>query len=64
MPNEDTATPETKLTAMCERTIQQLDELSEKLAPIIRGSRRLAVQARRISRVDGGGCCGTLATRW
>ena len=31
MPNEDTATPETKLTAMCERTIQQLDELSEKL---------------------------------
>ena len=25
---------------------------------------RLAVQARRISRVDGGGCCGTLATRW
>ena len=34
------------------------------LAPIIRGSRRLAVQARRISRVDGGGCCGTLATRW
>ena len=34
------------------------------LAPIIRGSRRLAVQARRIRRVDGGGCCGTLATRW
>ena len=31
MSNEDTATPETKLTAMCERTIQQLDELSEKL---------------------------------
>ena len=31
MPDEDTATPETKLTAMCERTIQQLDELSEKL---------------------------------
>ena len=31
MPNEDTGTPETKLTAMCERTIQQLDELSEKL---------------------------------
>src|ERR1700704_3264523 len=31
MPNEDTATPETKLTAMCERTIQQLDEVSEKL---------------------------------
>jgi hypothetical protein len=26
MPNEDTATPETKLTAMCERTIQQLDD--------------------------------------
>jgi hypothetical protein len=35
-----------------------------RLAPIIRGSRRLAVQARRIRRVDGGGCCGTLATRW
>ena len=34
------------------------------LAPIIRGSMRLAVQARRIRRVDGGGCCGTLATRW
>jgi hypothetical protein len=34
------------------------------LAPIIRGSGRLAMQARYISRVDGGGCCGTLATRW
>ena len=22
------------------------------------------MQAQRISRVDGGGCCGTLATRW
>ena len=28
---EHRPTPETKLTAMCERTIQQLDELSEKL---------------------------------
>lgn len=37
MPNEDTATPETKLTAMCERTIQQLDELSEKLDAYCRG---------------------------
>jgi uncharacterized protein len=33
------------------------------LAPIIRGSRRLAMQAQGISRVDGGGCGGTLATR-
>jgi hypothetical protein len=31
MPNDHTSTPETKLTAICERTIQQLDELSEKL---------------------------------
>lgn len=35
-----------------------------RLAAIIHGSRRLAMQAHRISRVDGGGCCGTLATRW
>jgi hypothetical protein len=35
-----------------------------QLAPIIRGSRRLAMQAQRISRVDGGECSGTLATRW
>jgi hypothetical protein len=33
------------------------------LTPIIRGSRRLAMQAQSISRVDGGGCGGTLATR-
>jgi hypothetical protein len=31
MTNEDTAPPETKLTAMCDRTIRQLDEVSEKL---------------------------------
>jgi hypothetical protein len=43
---------------------QRVAALVQRLAPIIRGSRRLAVQARRISRVDGGGCCGTLATRW
>jgi hypothetical protein len=34
------------------------------LAPIIRGSWRLAMRAHDISRVDGGGCPGTLATRW
>jgi hypothetical protein len=33
------------------------------LAPIIRGSWRLAMRAHYISRVDGGGCSGTLATR-
>src|SRR5262245_47522010 len=33
------------------------------LAPIIRGSWRLAMRAHDISRVDGGGCSGTLATR-
>src|SRR5262249_10486696 len=35
----------------------------EVLAPIIRGSWRLAMRAHCISRVDGGGCSGTLATR-
>src|SRR5262249_39587112 len=35
----------------------------ETLAPIIRGSWRLAMRAHDISRVDGGGCSGTLATR-
>jgi hypothetical protein len=34
------------------------------LAPIIRGIWRLARRAHYISRVDGGGCCRTLATRW
>jgi DNA-binding transcriptional LysR family regulator len=29
--------------------------LEDQLAPIIRGSRRLAMQAQGISRVDGGG---------
>ena len=35
----------------------------QALAPIIRGSWRLAMRAHYISRVDGGGCSGTLATR-
>lgn len=35
-----------------------------KLAPIIRESRRLAMRAHDINRVDGGGCSGTFATRW
>src|SRR6266540_4329860 len=34
------------------------------LAPIIRGMWRLATRAHGISRIDGGGCSGTLATRW
>jgi len=42
----------------------EMAELRKELAPIIRGNGRLAMQARYISRVDGGGCCGTLATRW
>jgi hypothetical protein len=36
---------------------------TDQLAPIIRGSWRLAMRAHDISRVDGGGCSGTLATR-
>src|SRR5262245_37409579 len=35
-----------------------------QLTPIIRGSWRLAMRAHDISRVDGGRCSGTLATRW
>jgi hypothetical protein len=34
------------------------------LAPIIRGSWRLAMRARYIILGDGGGCCETVATRW
>ena len=49
--------------AMLPEMPQDMREAQE-LALIIRGSRRLAMQAQRISRVDGGGCCGTLATRW
>ena len=51
MPNEDTATPETKLTAMCQRTIQQLDELSEKLDAYCRE----LLQSRAESPADPGG---------
>src|SRR5215510_11642616 len=36
----------------------------QELAPIIRGSWRLAMRGHDISRVDGGRCSGTLATRW
>jgi hypothetical protein len=38
-------------------------QATERLIPIIRGSRRFAMQAQGISRVDDGGCCGTLPTR-
>src|SRR6266545_3313096 len=48
---------------------QQLEIVSTgqiyaSLAPIIRGMWRLATRAHGISRIDGGGCSGTLATRW
>src|SRR5262249_35491318 len=39
-------------------------ELVYQLAPIIRGIWRLARRAHGISRIDGGGCSGTLAARW
>jgi hypothetical protein len=38
--------------------VRWLDPDLRKLAPIIRGSRRLAMEARRISRVDGGDAVG------
>jgi Transposase DDE domain group 1 len=38
--------------------------LSWRISPIIRESRRLVMRAHDINRGNGGGCCGTLATRW
>jgi|SRR5262249_52134247 len=46
------------------RGFKVTEDLDVFLTPIIRGSWRLAMRAHCISRVDGGGCSGTLATRW
>src|SRR6266446_3636259 len=45
------------------RHSREAGSFSGALTPIIRGSWRLAMRAHDISRIDGGGCSGTLATR-
>jgi hypothetical protein len=39
-------------------------KLLKEASPNYSWERALGDAARLISRVDGGGCCGTLATRW